>query len=269
MKTDKEKSRIGVIGGSGFTGILDSYEEIRVNTPYGAPSANPIIGKIGDQEVVFLPRHGLKHEYPPHKVPYRANIYALKELGVNRIITCAAVGSIKNKIKPGDFVILDQFVNWTKNRTDTYFDGPITTHISTAFPYCPQISSIAKKVLVKKGIKHHSKGTVVVIEGPRFSTAAESLFFGKMGWDVVNMTQYPEVALAREMGMCYCALALVTDFDAGVVIKSKIKPVTMEEVLHVFNENNQKAVRTTVDMIKSLPQKSTCNCHKILEDAQI
>lgn len=260
---------IGVIGGSGFGSLLDKYKEVRVNTPYGAPSGKLLIGKIGKQKVVFLSRHGAEHQYPPHKVPYRANLYALKELGVARIITCTAVGSIQKKIGPGDIVILDQFVNWTKNRPDTFYDGPITTHISTALPYCPQLNHQARKVARKIGIKSHLGGTVVVIEGPRFSTAAESLFFTKMGWDVINMTQYPEVALARELGLCYCALALVTDYDAGVVKKDKLKPVTMKEVIRVFDENNQKAAKLIKRLIASLPTKTTCDCQKVLENAQI
>lgn len=261
--------RIGVIGGSGFTGILDAGKEIRINTPHGAPSADPVVGKIGDHEVVFIPRHGINHQYPPHKVPYKANIYAFKELGVEKIITCTAVGSLQKKIRPGDFVVLDQFVNWTKSREDTFFNGPVTTHISTAFPYCPQLRKQAKKTLTGLHIKAHTKGTTVVVEGPRFSTAAESMFFTKMGWDVVNMTQYPEIALAREMGMCYCAIALVTDYDAGVVLKDKIKPVTMDEITSVFKENNKKATVLITKMIKSLPDTSTCDCHRILENAQI
>lgn len=259
---------IGIIGGSGFGGILNDSKEIRVNTPYGAPSCPLSIGKIGRHEVVFLPRHGKEHQFPPHRVPYRANIHALKELGVTRIVTCTAVGSIQKKIKPGEIVILDQFVNWTKNRPDTFFDGPITTHISTAFPYCPDLNSYAKKVAAKLKIKTRLGGTVVVIEGPRFSTAAESLFFTKMGWDVINMTQYPEVALAHEIGMCYSALALVTDYDAGVISHEKVKPVSTKEIVKIFSKNNQKAAKLIKKIIADLPERTTCACHKSLENAQ-
>ena len=262
-------NKIGVIGGSGFYKLLDEAEEVKVSTPYGVPSSVLSVGKIGKQEVVFLPRHGKEHQYPPHKVPYRANIYALKELGVTKIITCTAVGSIQEKTKPGDIVIIDQFVNWTKNRTDTFYDGPITTHISTAFPYCGQLNTHAHKIAKKLKIKARQGGTVVVIEGPRFSTVAESMFFTKMGWDIINMTQYPEVVLARELGMCYCALGLVTDYDAGVVKKNNLKPVSMKEVIKVFNENNQKSAKLIKKMITELPVKTTCNCHKALENAQI
>jgi len=252
------ESKAAIIGGSGFSFPIDNPQEIRVSTPYGPPSANPVVGKIGTREIVFLPRHGLGHQYPPHKIPYQANIYALKELGVSQIITCTAVGSIQRKIIPGSFVILDQFVNWTKNRPDTFFNGPVTTHISTAFPYCTRLGKLAKKYAGSLGIRAHTKGTVVVVEGPRFSTAAESLFFTRMGWDVINMTQYPEIALAREMGMCYMALGLVTDYDAGVITKNDIKPVSTSEVLAVFRENNQKAAQLMLEIVKHL-----------LENAQI
>lgn len=261
--------KIGVIGGSGLYTLLDEYQETKVNTPYGAPSAPLSVGKIGKHEVVFLPRHGKDHQYPPHKVPYKANIYALKELGVTQIITCTAVGSIQRKIKPGEILILDQFVNWTKYRPDTFYDGPITTHISTAFPYCQTLNNQALKIAKKIGIKVRLGGTVVVIDGPRFSTAAESLFFTNMGWDVINMTQYPEVTLARELGLCYTALALVTDYDAGVVLKSKLKPVTTRQVLEVFKNNNQKASKLIKEMIKQFSGKLSCECRNALKDAQI
>jgi len=158
-------NKIGVIGGSGFYKLLDEAKEVKVNTPYGVPSSVLSVGKIGKQEVVFLPRHGKEHQYPPHKIPYRANIYALKELGVTKIITCTAVGSIQEKTKPGDIVIIDQFVNWTKNRTDTFYDGPITTHISTAFPYCGQLNTHAHKIAKKLKIKT-AKNALLKIEFP-------------------------------------------------------------------------------------------------------
>lgn len=269
MEIKKTFGKIGVIGGSGFTKLLDSSREIRVDTPYGAPSATPIVGKIGQKEVVFLPRHGTSHQYPPHKVPYRANIYAMKKLGVNKIITCTAVGSIQKKMKPGEFVIIDQLVNLTKNREDTYFDGPITTHVSTAFPYCPQLGKHATKISSDLGILAHPRGTVVVIEGPRFSTAAESIFFTRMGWDIINMTQYPEIALAREMSMCYCAIGLITDYDAGIVLRNAIKPVSTSEVISIMNRNNEKAANLIKKMIESLPIKNSCDCHNSLQNAQI
>lgn len=261
--------KIGIIGGSGFKNLLEQPKDIRVNTPYGAPSAPLSVGKIGKCEVVFLPRHGYNHQYPPHKVPYQANIHALKELGVKKIITCTAVGSIQKKIKPGDIVIIDQFINLTKNRTDTFYNGPVTTHISTAFPYCPTLNRQILKTAKKIGIKVRLGGTVVVVDGPRFSTAAESSFFTNMGWDIINMTQYPEVTLARELGLCYTALALVTDYDAGVVLKNKLKPVTTRQVLEVFKNNNQKATELINETIKQYSGKLGCECRNVLKDAQI
>jgi len=259
---------IGVIGGSGFYSLFEKREERKVETPYGAPSSKVAIGKIAGKEVVFLPRHNKDHDYPPHKINYRANIYALWSLGVKRILTVTAAGSLQANIKPGDFVVLDQFVDRTRTRVDTFFDGPIVTHVSMAEPYCSEMSDIAFTEGKKSGIKMHKNGTVVVIQGPRFSTKAESLFFTKMGWHAVNMTQYPEVALAREKGMCYSAIALITDYDAGVVFKEKVKPVKTSEFLKVFKNNNERALKLIFRVIENLPEKN-CECEKVLEGAAI
>lgn len=216
------KVEIGVLGGSGFYSLTKNAREIKVETPYGSPSGKIFLGEIHSRKIAFIPRHSQTHDLPPHKIPYRANIYALKSLGVERIITVTAAGSLQPNIKPGDFVVLDQFIDRTKNREDTIFSGPITTHVSTAYPYCPQLSKLAFKCGKRLGIEIHPKGTVVVIQGPRFSTRAESEWFTKMGWHVVNMTQYPEVVLAREMELCYAAISLITDYDVGIVAKKKL-----------------------------------------------
>lgn len=263
------KAEIGVLGGSGFYSLMDKAKEIKVETPYGPPSGKISLGAITSKKVAFLPRHSQTHDLPPHKIPYLANIYALKSLGVKCIITVTAAGSLQPNIKPGDFVVLDQFVDRTKGREDTFFSGPITTHISAAYPYCPQLSKVAVECGKSLGIKIHPRGTVVVIQGPRFSTRAESEWFTKMGWEVVNMTQYPEVILAREMEICYTAIALITDYDVGIVSQKKVKPVSVKAFSKVFKENNKKALKLVYKMIEKIPKKRTCKCHQSLKGARV
>ncbi|MBI5465026.1 S-methyl-5'-thioadenosine phosphorylase, partial [Candidatus Gottesmanbacteria bacterium] len=227
------KAEIGIIGGSGFYELASGLKEFKVETPYGSPSGKVAIGKIANHQIAFLPRHGRNHQLPPHKINYRANLWALKKLGVERILSVTACGSLQKEIKRGDFVVLDQFVDRTRGRADTFYDGPETIHISTAYPYCPELSKLAYASAKKLKIPVHPKGTVVVIQGPRFSTKAESEWFTKMGWDVINMTGYPEVVLARELEMCYCAIALATDYDVGIVVSEKLPPVSTEEIIKV------------------------------------
>jgi 5'-methylthioadenosine phosphorylase len=180
----------------------------------------------------------------------------MKQLGVKKILAPTATGSLQPHIKPGDFVICDQFVDRTTARKDTFFDGPVTKHISPAHPYCPSLRKIAIETGKELGITTHESGTVVVIQGPRFSTVAESRWFNKMGWDVVNMTQYPEVYLARELGICYANIALITDFDAGLEGRDDISPVTEEEVLKVFDENNDKVKKMLFEIIRKIDLNS-------------
>ena len=202
-----EKAEIGIIGGTGLYELLEKPKEIKIDTPYGLPSDRVAIGVISGRKVAFIPRHGKHHQYPPHKIPFRANLWALKQLGVKRIIAPCAVGSLQPNIKIGDFVVCDQFVNRTTGREDTFYNGPVTTHVSMAEPYCPELSRIIVKVGKKLGLRIHEKGTVVVVQGPRFSTKAESQWFKSFGWDVINMTQYPEVVLARELEICYAKIS--------------------------------------------------------------
>ncbi len=263
------KAVIGIIGGSGFYKLLKNPKEVSLKTPFGLPSEKVALGEISGKMVAFLPRHGAKHQFPPHKIPYKANLWALKELGVERIISLTACGSLQKNIKRGDFVVLDQFVDRTRREGATFYEGPETVHISTAYPYCPELSGVAYKVGRHLKIKIHPRGTLVVIEGPRFSTRAESEWFTKMGWDVINMTGYPEVALARELELCYCSIALVTDYDVGVVSKEKIKPVTTEEILKVFGENIEKAKTLVLAMIKEIPKDRNCLCQSALTGARV
>lgn len=265
----KPRADIGVFGGSGFYSFFKKAQIVKIRTPYGQTSAPVNISMIDKKPVAFIPRHGVKHEYPPHVIPYRANIYAFKKLGVKRIIAPCAVGSLRPEIKPGDFVFCDQFVNFTSGRKDTYYDGPETTHISTADPYCPEMRKIGIEAAEKLGINFHSRGTVVVIQGPRFSTRAESKFFRSQGWDVINMTQYPEVTLARELELCYLNVSVVTDYDVGLEGDPSIKPVSHEQVIRVFNENMSRLRELIESIVRMLPDERGCECGRALENARL
>ncbi len=265
----KHQAEIGVFGGSGFYKLFNKAERIKLKTPFGVPSSEITIAKVSGRKVAFLPRHGDKHQFPPHKINYRANLYAFKMLGVERIISPCAAGSLQPEIKPGDFVVLDQFFDRTNGRKDTFYDGPQTTHIAGANPYCPELSEIAFKAAQKLIIPVRKYGTVVVINGPRFSTVAESKFFAEQEWEVVNMTQYPEVILARELAMCFCGVALITDWDVGLAASKAVKPVSLAEVLKVFNDNVEKSQKLVFEIIKNLPKKRNCECPKALAGARI
>ena len=262
-----EKIKIGIFGGSGFYEFLEKAEEREMDTPFGKPSAKITLGEYAGRKIAFLPRHGEKHQYPPHKIPYRANIWAFKELGVERIISPSAAGSLQPRIKPGDFVICDQFIDRTWGREDTFFDGPKVAHISGAHPYCPELRKLAIECCQGLGIRTYEKGTAVVINGPRFSTTAESRWFSSQGWEVINMTQYPEAALAREAEICYTNISLITDFDAGLEGMPDIYPVTAEEVVRVFNENNQKVKKAIFKIIEKMPENRDCQCGQALKNA--
>jgi 5'-methylthioadenosine phosphorylase len=264
----ENRAEIGIIGGSGFYDLAKTLKEIKVETPYGAPSGMIALGEIAGRKIAFLPRHSKNHEIPPHLINFRANIWALKSLGVERIITSHAVGSLQAEYQPGDLVMIDQFVDRTKGRVDTFYDGPIATHVSTAFPYCPQIRDLAINKAKKMKLKFHSQGTMVIIQGPRFSTAAESLWFTKMGWHLVNMTGYPEVVLAREKEICYTAIGMVTDYDCGLVMEGKAKPVSAEEVVKIFKANIDKVKQLMLAMIKDWPSRRICECGKALAHAR-
>jgi 5'-methylthioadenosine phosphorylase len=256
---------IGVFGGSGFYSFLEDTETVEVDTPYGKPSAPVTIGKVGDRRVAFIPRHGLNHEFPPHKVPYRANLWAMKELGVGRVLGPCATGSLQADVKPGEFVICDQLVDRTRDRANTFYDGPETTHISFADPYCEVMRQAAISAGRSLDIPLHERGTVVVIEGPRFSTRAESAWFASAGWEVINMTQYPEALLARELELCYVNISLITDYDVGV---EGVPPVTHEDVVRVFTDNNAKLRDLLFSMIPALPAERACPCATALTGAR-
>lgn len=258
-------AEIGVFGGSGFYSFLEDTETVDIDTPFGKPSAPPVIGDVGGRRVAFIPRHGRKHEFPPHRVPYRANAWAMKELGVQRIVGPNACGSLAPHVKPGDFVICDQLVDRTRERPNTLYDGPETTHVSFADPYCSVMRGVAITEGKRLDIPLHERGTVVVIEGPRFSTRAESAWFASAGWEVINMTQYPEALLARELEICYANISLITDYDVGV---EGVPPVTHEQVVHVFEQNNARLRELLFAIIPALPAERACGCATALSGAR-
>ena len=258
---------IGVFGGSGFYSLLQDAETREMVTLYGKPSSKITIGKIGNKDVAFIARHGERHQLPPHKIPYKANIWAFKDLGVKRIIAPSAVGSLKKEIAPGDFLVPDQFVNMTHGRDDSFYHSE-TVHISAAEPYCPELRRLIIEEGKNNGLKIHEKGTSVIINGPRFASRAESDFFRTLG-DIINMTQYPEMMLAREQEICYANISLITDYDTGLKDDPTIKPVTIEEVLRVLNENNEKIKKLIFDMVPKIPDERKCVCSNALQGAKI
>ena len=242
---------IGIFGGSGFYSLLDDVREAKVDTPYGAPSDSVFLATVGGRRVAFMPRHGRRHTIPPHKVNYRANVWAMRSLGVQAVISPCAAGSLQRHVEPGHFVVSDQFVDRTTGRADTFFDGPIVSHVSAAEIYDPTLRAIALEVIREHGITVHDGGTVVVIQGPRFSTRSESKWFSDAGWEVINMTQYPEAYLCRELGMAVVNIALITDYDAGVL--EGTEAVTAHDVLEVFEQNAERIRKVVLDMVGRFP----------------
>ncbi len=258
------RPRIGVIGGSGFydPGILSDVRELRVNTPYGAPSDSVFVGTLKGVGVAFLPRHGRGHIIPPHRINSRANIWALRELGVERILAPSAVGSLKSEVEPGQLVFPDQFIDMTKSRLYSFYDGPRVAHISAADPFCPELRSMLTGSAAELGLKHVDGGTYVCIEGPRFSTRAESKLWRMMGADIVGMTLVPEINLARELGLCYATIALVTDYDVWAD-----HPVTAQQVVETQRRNIEAARGLLYSVIPRIPTVRRCGCASVLDSA--
>ena len=239
--------RLGVFGGSGFYEFLDDAVEHVVDTPYGPPAAPVMVGSIAGRDVAFMARHGVRHEYQPHRVPYRANAWAMHSIGVTSIIAPCSVGSLQPDIHPEQLVVVDQLVDRTWGRPDTFHDANRDVHHQTfAEPYDAGLRSALNSAAHRRGVDVRDGGTMVVINGPRFSTAAESRWFRAMGWHVVNMTGYPEAVLAAELGMRYATVGLVTDYDAGV---DGHEPVTMERVFEVMKANVARVRDLMVDAV--------------------
>lgn len=260
------EAEIGVFGGSGFYSFVDVVDELEVETPYGAPSAPIVIGEVDARRVAFLPRHGRNHELPPAAVPYRANVWAMRELGVRRIIGPCASGALQPELALGSFVVCDQFVDRTWGRADTFYPGPETVHVSAADPYCADLRRILVESARELGIPVRDGGTVVVIQGPRFSTRAESRWFQQLGWEVINMTAYPETILARELELCYANVSMVTDHDVGI---EGVAPVSSETVLRVFNENNERLRELLFAAIPRVGPQPADQCATALTGARL
>jgi 5'-methylthioadenosine phosphorylase len=261
MTSSLPRASVAVIGGSGFYSLLEDAEAVTVTTPYGQPSDDIMLGTLAGLPVAFLPRHGRGHRFPPHRVPYRANLWALRALGVRQVISLSAVGSLTSELGPGALVVPDQLVDRTYGREYTIFDeiGSVM-HVSLADPYCPR----GRAAAIGTGIELTPDGALVVINGPRFSTRAESLDYQASGWTIIGMTGMPEANLARELALCYTCLALVTDHDAGVEVGGG---VTHAEVMATFADNVPRLRELLVRTLERLPvEQSDCSCGAVYAD---
>jgi 5'-methylthioadenosine phosphorylase len=257
---------IGIIGGTGVYDpeIFEEVKEIKVYTPFGETSDLVSIGDYKGIKVAFIPRHGRGHSIPPHKINYRANIWAFKQLGVSRIIASSAVGSLREEYKRGDFVIPDQFIDRTKKRLDTFYEGGQLCHISSADPFCPQLREFFIDFTRHTGLKIQQRGTYVCIEGPRFSTRAESKLFRLWNAHIIGMTVYPECMLAREAELCYVSVAMVTDYDVWAE-----KPVSAREIIKTMGESVEKFKKMILNAIPKIPKERECSCAYCLKDALV
>ena len=251
---------LAVIGGSGLYRLFEDAAEVEIDTPWGAPSAPITVGTIGGRSVAFLPRHGNAHQLSPSNVPYRANLWALWDLGVRQVFAVCASGSLQPHLPPGDFVVCDQLVDRTSGRADTYFDGEIVNHVGFADPFCPDLRAATLRASASAATTVHDGGTVVVIQGPRFSTRAESIWFRSNGWDLVNMTQYPEAILARELGLCYATIALITDWDAGMGDDPSLATVSQTDVFAMLDQNAHRVRALLEAALSAAPSNPTCDC---------
>jgi len=260
------QAEIGIIGGTGVYDpqLLKNVKEIKVHTPYGAPSDLVTFGELKGRKIAFIPRHSSKHTIRPTDVNSRANIYALKQLGVQWILAPAAVGSLKEEFKPGDIVFTDQFIDRTTKREQSFYKSPKVCHISVAEPTCPELRSILSKVAEAMKIRYHKTGTYVCIEGPRFSTKAESKMFRQWGADIIGMTLVPECVLAREAEICYASISTVTDYDVW-----KDHAVTIDEILGTMKKNIEKVKKIIAETIAKIPKERKCECKDALKGALI
>lgn len=266
MLSQDDSVPIAVIGGTGIydTNLFKEEKTLQPQTPYGETSDVISVGRYGDKKVAFLPRHGKGHKIPPHRINYRANIWALRELGVKRIIAPSAVGSLDYRFKPGDIVLPDQYIDFTKRREYTFYDGPQVCHISMADPLCSDLRSTAKKCLINLNVSYHDKGTYVCIEGPRFSTRAESKVFREvLHADVIGMTLVPECILARESEICYLSIATITDYDVWADT-----PVSTKEIIETLHKNVENTRNLLLNIIPSVTEaRLDCICGTALKDA--
>ncbi|MDP8262626.1 MAG: S-methyl-5'-thioadenosine phosphorylase [Candidatus Ancaeobacter aquaticus] len=260
------ESKIGIIGGSGLYNIdgLSKIKKVNVTTPFGKPSDTLVQGDIHGHTVYFLPRHGANHTILPSELNFKANIYAFKKLGVGTILSVSAVGSLKKKYKPRDIVLVDQFYDRTDGRNSTFFGNGIVAHISFSHPICPQLHSLVYKSCKKLKLKAHKSGTYINMEGPAFSTYAESMTYRKLGFDIIGMTNLQEAKLAREAEICYVSISMVTDYDCW---HTEEEIVSVDAIIENLNKNAENAKRILLETIKSLPIKDTCVCKNALQHA--
>jgi len=256
---------VGIIGGSGFydSSLFGPTREVKIHTPFGAPSDLISVGEFKGVKIAFLPRHGRRHTIPPHLINFRANIMAMRDLGVKRILAPSAVGSLKEEMKPSDLIVPDQFIDFTKKRDYTFYEGAVVGHFSMADPFCPEMRSMVIDAAKRLGIRHHATATYVCIDGPRFSTRAESKLFRGWGADIC-MTLVPEVSLAREAGICYTTLATVTDYDVWAE-----KPVTAQEVAQTMKSNVERVKALLKEVIPAVAKERACDCWRSAENALV
>ncbi|MGQ0794599.1 MAG: S-methyl-5'-thioadenosine phosphorylase [Nitrosopumilaceae archaeon] len=261
-----EQAEIGIFGGTGIydSGLLKEAKEITIDTPFGKTSDSITVGVFKGRNVAFMPRHGKKHSIPPHMINFRANIWAFKEMGIKRIIAPSAVGSLQEKFEPGDIALPSQFVDFTKSRKTSFFEGEKVIHISVADPFCPELQDAVMKVTDNLHLKIHKDCTYVCIEGPRFSTRAESKFYKNvLGADIIGMTLIPECQLAREAQICYVSISTVTDYDVWAE-----KPVTAKEVIETLTKNVETTKKILASLLDFIPTGRKCSCEKALTEAQ-
>jgi len=261
----EQKAEIGIFGGTGMydSSLLEDAKEINLDTPYGKTSDSITVGVFKGRKIAFMPRHGKKHSIPPHMINFRANIWAFKELGVKRIVAPSAVGSLKEEIKPGHFALPSQFLDFTKSREGSFSKDGKVIHISVANPFCPELQNVVVKIATEQNVIIHKDCTYVCIEGPRFSTKAESKFFRSAGADIIGMTLVPECQLAREAQMCYVSVSTVTDYDVWAE-----KSVTAKEVFETISKNVEKIKKMLIKLIDEIPQQRRCSCDKALAEAE-
>ena len=258
-------AEIGIFGGTGIydSGLLQDNQEIQMDTPYGRPSDVITIGEFDGRKIAFLPRHGKKHSIPPHMINFRANIWAFKEIGIKRIIAPSAVGSLKMELEPSHFALPNQFIDFTKSREYSFSETGNVIHISVADPFCPELQGCVLESADAHQITMHKNCTYVCIEGPRFSTKAESRFYRTLDADVIGMTLVPECQLAREAQMCYVSISTVTDYDVWAQ-----RPVTAKEVIKTLSENAGRTKKLLASLIGRIPKNRGCSCERALLDAQ-
>jgi len=259
---------IGIIGGSGLYSMsgLSDVREVRVKTPFGDPSDVIVVGTVEGKRVAFLARHGIGHRILPSEINFRANICAMKLLGVERIISASAVGSLQEDLRPGEFLIADQFVDRTKNRVSTFFGNGLVAHVTFDKPTCGQLSAVLAEASERSGVKAHRHGTYVCIEGPQFSTLAEAHVHRQLRFEVIGMTNVTEAKLAREAELCYATIAMITDYDCW---HPEHESVTMSQIIATLNQNAENAQKVLKEAVRTMPEQRTCKCGSALKNALI